>query len=82
MRRLQDGGYPAYTHIVEVQGAGRRFRVRVGPYAQLDAAQARPAASACSTSWPPTSPAASDARPGACPRRPAMAPLPQVPLVP
>ncbi len=39
VRRLQDGGYPAYTLIVEVQGAGRRFRVRVGPYAQLDAAQ-------------------------------------------
>ncbi|MBU4603355.1 MAG: SPOR domain-containing protein [Proteobacteria bacterium] len=25
--------------MVDVQGAGRRYRVRVGPYAQLDAAQ-------------------------------------------
>lgn len=39
VRRLQDSGYPAYTLMVDVQGAGRRYRVRVGPYAQLDAAQ-------------------------------------------
>jgi cell division septation protein DedD len=39
VRRLQDSGYPAYMLPVRVQGAGRRFRVRVGPYAQLDAAQ-------------------------------------------
>ncbi|MCB2225184.1 MAG: SPOR domain-containing protein [Desulfarculaceae bacterium] len=38
-RRLQDSGYRAYMLIVNVQGAGRRFRVRVGPYAELDAAQ-------------------------------------------
>ena len=38
-RRLQDSGYPAYTLMVDVQGAGRRYRVRVGPYAHLDAAQ-------------------------------------------
>lgn len=39
VRRLQDSGYPAYTLMVDVEGAGRRYRVRVGPYAQLDAAQ-------------------------------------------
>ncbi|MCB2193435.1 MAG: SPOR domain-containing protein [Deltaproteobacteria bacterium] len=39
VRRLQDSGYRAYTLMVDVQGAGRRFRVRVGPYAELDAAQ-------------------------------------------
>lgn len=38
-RRLQDSGYPAYTLMVDVRGAGRRYRVRVGPYAHLDAAQ-------------------------------------------
>ncbi|MCF8116957.1 MAG: SPOR domain-containing protein [Desulfarculaceae bacterium] len=39
VRRLQDSGYRAYMLMVTVQGAGRRFRVRVGPYAELDAAQ-------------------------------------------
>jgi len=39
VRRLQDSGYPAYMLPVRVQGAGRRFRVRVGPYGQMDAAQ-------------------------------------------
>ena len=39
VRRLQDSGYPAYTLMVDVRGAGRRYRVRVGPYAHLDAAQ-------------------------------------------
>jgi DedD protein len=39
VRRLQASGYHAYSLMVDVKGAGRRYRVRVGPYEQLDEAQ-------------------------------------------
>lgn len=39
VRRLQESGYRAYSLMVDVRGAGRRYRVRVGPYEQLDEAQ-------------------------------------------
>jgi cell division septation protein DedD len=39
VRRLQASGYRAYSLMVDVKGAGRRYRVRVGPYEQLDEAQ-------------------------------------------
>lgn len=60
VRRLQASGYRAYSLMVDVKGAGRRYRVRVGPYEELDDAQGRRAASVCNTSWPPTSLAGND----------------------
>ncbi len=39
VRSLQDKGLPAYTQIGEIKGVGRRYRVRVGPYAGLDQAK-------------------------------------------
>ncbi|RJX32394.1 MAG: SPOR domain-containing protein [Desulfarculus sp.] len=39
VRRLQDGGLPAYMQPSEIQGVGRRYRVRVGSYQDMDAAQ-------------------------------------------
>lgn len=39
VRSLQDKGLPAYTQIGKIKGVGRRYRVRVGPYADLDEAK-------------------------------------------
>lgn len=39
VRRLQDKGLPAYMQPGEIRGVGRRYRVRVGTYQDMDSAQ-------------------------------------------